>query len=297
MPEQRIDEFAIILIGALIFFVGLAAINFYATRTPSNVSIEKNKTFLLSNYFLLDGLEKRNVIFEGSEKISKNLFEEKNFEIAPKLSKSELEEANKIMIEFSSENGLSKLYLLQNKRLIPAKEEYLPSELGSSPIFIAKISEYDTSFAYIFLFVILGLSTIFFIAYREFYKHRDKIKIIGFSTIFAVLIVFLSFSLIKVYDKVSIKIYSISNYARKEFSFPYVSNVTTITISFNIGSQSLRTDNLRIYLNDELIYDNKPSTYSVRITKSIINLKKVNQLVFETSNAKYEIQNLNIMLS
>jgi len=297
MPEQRIDEFAIILIGALIFFVGLAAINFYASGITSNVSIEKNKTFLLSNYFLLDGLEKRNVIFEGSEKISKNLFEEKNFEIALKLSKSELEEANKIRIEFSSEKGLSKLYLLQNKRLIPTKEEYLPSELSSNPIFIAKISEYDTSFAYIFLFVILGLSIIFFIAYREFYKHRDKIKIVGFSTIFAVLIVFLSYSLIKVYDNVTIKIYSISNYAKKEFSFPYVSNVTTITISFNIGSQSLRTDNLRIYLNGELIYDNKPSTYSVRITKSAINLKKVNQLVFETSNAKYEIQNLNILLS
>lgn len=297
MPEQRIDEFAIILIGALVFFVGLAAINFYASGITSNVSVERNKTFLLSNYFLLDGLEKRNIIFEGTEKISKNLFEEKNFEIALKLSKSELEEINKIRIEFSSENGLSKLYLLQNKRLIPAKEEYLPSELGSSSIFIAKISEYNTSFAYIFLFVILGLSIIFFIAYREFYKHRDKIKIIGFSTIFAVLIIFVSISLIKVYDKVSIKIYSISNYARKEFSFPYVSNVTTITISFNIGSQSLRTDNLKIYLNDELIYDNKPSTYSVRITKSIINLKKVNQLVFETSNAKYEIQNLNIMLS
>jgi len=297
MPEQRIDEFAIILIGALIFFVGLAAINFYASGITSNVSIEKNKTFLLSNYFLLDGLEKRNVIFEGSEKINKNLFEEKNFEIILKLSKSELEEINKIRIEFSSEKGLSKLYLLQNKRLIPAKEEYLPSELSSNPIFIAKISEYDTSFAYIFLFIILGLSIIFFIAYREFYKHRDKIKIIGFSTIFAVLIIFLSFSLIKVYDNVYIKIYSISNYARKEFSFPYVSNVTTITISFNIGSQSLRTDNLRIYLNGELIYDNKPSTYSVRITKSATNLKKVNQLVFETSNAKYEIQNLNIVLS
>jgi len=297
MPEQRIDEFAIILIGALIFFVGLAAINFYASGITSNVSIEKNKTFLLSNYFLLDGLEKRNIIFEGSEKISKNLFEEKNFEIILKLSKSELEEANKIRIEFSSEKGLSKLYLLQNKRLIPAKEEYLPSELSSNTIFIAKISEYDTSFAYIFLFIILGSSIIFFIAYREFYKHRDKIKIIGFSTIFAVLIIFLSFSLIKVYDNVYIKIYSISNYARKEFSFPYVSNVTTITISFNIGSQSLRTDNLRIYLNGELIYDNKPSTYSVRITKSATNLKKVNQLVFETSNAKYEIQNLNIVLS
>jgi len=297
MPEQRIDEFAIILVGALIFFVGLAVINFYATGISPNVSIEKNKTFLLSNYFLLDGLERRNIIFEGSEKISKNLFEEKNFEIFLRFSKSELEEINKIKVEFSSEKGLSKLYLLQNKRLIPAKEEYLPNELGSNPIFIAKISEYDTSFAYIFLFVILGLSIIFFVAYKEFYKHRNKIKIVGFSVIFAVLIVFLSLSLIKVYDNVTVRIYSISNYAKKEFSFPYVSNVTTITISFDIGPRSVRTDNLRVYLNGELIYDNRPTTYSVKITKSATNLKRINQLVFETSNAKYEIQNLNIVLS
>ncbi|MFH7903588.1 MAG: hypothetical protein QW409_01365 [Candidatus Aenigmatarchaeota archaeon] len=298
VPILSIDEFSIILIGALIFFVGIAAINYYVfTSQQPNISIQKNQTILLSNYFLLDGLLKQNVIFSEEDKIYRNLFEEKTFVAKLQFSKEEINNIDSLKIEFKSERGISKLYLLEGKNLIKAKETYTQSEIKQQMIFVAKIEEYDTTIHYIILAILLGSIAVLAMLYRELIYQREKIKIIAAAIIIALSIVFISLALIKVYDNVSLTIYSIKERAEKEFTIPYVSNITKMEISFDIGANSLRTENLKIYLNDELIYDAKPTTYSVRVIKYNPQLKNVNTLRFETYNAKYEIKNLYILFT
>ncbi|MEM5820942.1 MAG: hypothetical protein QXP34_01305 [Candidatus Aenigmatarchaeota archaeon] len=300
MPDKYpIDEFSLILIGALIFFVGIAAINYYffTSSIQQNISIQTNKSILLSSYFLLDGLFRENIIFSDEDKIYKNLFEEKTFIAKIRFSKEELQNIDSLKIKFESEKGISKLYLLEGKNLVKAKEIYSANEIKQEMIFVAKIEEYDTTLHYIILAILLGSIITLAILYREMIHQREKIKIIAVSIIIALSIVFISLALIKVYDNVSLTIYSIKQAASKEFSFPYVSNITKMEISFEIGANSLRTENLKIYLNNELIYDAKPTTYFVKIVKQSPQLKSTNIIKFETSNAKYEIKNLYILFS
>lgn len=301
MSEQyKVDEFTIVLLASLLFFLGLTIINyfFYNIKTLNiQDKILKNQTFFLSKQFLLDGLEKTVTLFEIEDIIYKSFFEEKKVEVNLEIPKDEVGKISKLKINFSSEKNISKLYLKQDELFVPAKNEYNKNEIKQKMYFIAKIEYYNiSSFIFILSVIIVFVVIISYLLYQQYPKIRDKIKIIGISTIFAFLVVLFSLASIRSVDKINLNIYGIKDTAEKTFRFSIKPQIYNITIKFDIG-ESLRTNNLRIYLNDEIIYDNIPFTYSVRITLNNIKLNPTNLLKFETSNAKYEIKNLYILFS
>lgn len=293
--QYKIDEFALILIGSLIFFIGLVAINYYTNLTPTEIKNITNYT-LLSKQFVLDGLEKRVSLIEIEDKIYKSLLEEKPLNIKIEIPKEEINKISKINIEFESEKNISRIYLVENKNLYISKNEYLKNEIKEKMYFIVKIEEYDLTIPFIILAITISISIIIFLIYREYPKLRDKIKIIGTSIIIALLTFFFVFGSIRVNDNVKVTVYATKDLAEKTFTFQAIPKTYNIQIVFDIGN-SIRTNKLKIYLNDEIIYDSIPFNPSVRIVLNNVNLNKINSLKFETSNAYYEIKNVYIIFS
>lgn len=287
--QFKTDEFGILLIGALIFFLGLTAINYFLKLSELETRVD-NKTIFFSN-FLLDGMEKRVSLFEGKEKIYKNFFTEKNFYIKVDIPKEEIEFINKLIVDFESKKEISRLYLFEKKMLFPSKREYLKNEIKPRMEFIAKIEEYDPLIPNTILFLAFSLAISSYIIYIKYHKYRDKIVITSILVISILLAIFFSIGNIRITDEVELKIYTLKNYAEKTFFFFHKPGYSRINISFEIG-KSIRTGNLKIFLNDKLIYNEKPITNSILIILPEIKLENKNSLRFEISEGLYEIRNL-----
>lgn len=297
LQQYKIDEFGIILIGSLIFFLGLTAINYLIN--PPAINITKNvtnQTILISKTFILDGIEKKITLLSAEEKIYKSLFDEKKFIANLEIPKEDLSEISRLEIEFNSEKDISKLYLIEGKNLIPAKKYYLPNEIKQKMLFVAKIEEFDMSLHLLILSILISVSLIIFLAYREYPMLRPKIKITGSAIILTILVIFISYSYIRQIDTIKLNIYGIKEKASKTFQFNAIPKIYNVTITFEIG-KSQRTGELKIYLNNELIYNNIPQTYFVRIPLTNTQLKQTNFITLEARNAIYEINNLYIKLS
>lgn len=295
--QFKTDEFGILLIGALVFFIGLTAVNYYVkqqqliTAPLANVT---NKT-LLANQFLLDGLEKKVTLFEGEGRVYKSLFSEKKFYIKVDIPKEELSQISKMIIFFESEKKNSKLYLVEKDKLFLAKSEYFSNEIKQRMDFVAAIEDYDFTYVFSVLYAILFSSVFFSFLYIKYHRYRDRIVIIWASITISLLVLLISLGNIRIYDNVRVKIYAVKDFANKIIYFSTRAGIYNVSISFNIGS-SIRTDNLRIYLNNDLIYNSRPFGHSVSIYLKEVRLGAKNSIRFETSNAMYEIKDLYLVV-
>lgn len=297
LPQEReIDEFGIILIGALILFFGLTYfIISTQTRIIANVTNETLTIFSLP-FIRLDTLNRTITLLEVQGSVYKSLFSEKQDSFPLKIDLKEVENIEKINLHFDSEKKLSKVYLVSDKRVFEIQKEITKELITPNSYILVKIEEIDYTF-----FVILGTAYILIILIlytllKKYSQYNFEIKI----AILSVSVVFFSLVLIfgnkKVVDNYNLKLEAImKSFVEKSFEFKFLREKRNLTLYFEL-EKAIQTAPLKIILNDEILYFTKPFSNRINITKEV-SLKESNILKISVEGeALYEIKNLKLIV-
>ncbi|MEM0480829.1 MAG: hypothetical protein QXQ14_01425 [Candidatus Aenigmatarchaeota archaeon] len=297
LPQEReIDEFGIILIGALILFFGLTYfIISTQTRIIANVTNETLTIFSLP-FIKLDTLNRTITLLEVQGSVYKSLFSEKQDSFPLKIDLKEVENIEKINLHFDSEKKLSKVYLVSDKRVFEIQKEITKELITPNSYILVKIEEIDYTF-----FVILGTAYILIILIlytllKKYSQYNFEIKI----AILSVSVVFFSLVLIfgnkKVVDNYNLKLEAImKSFVEKSFEFKFLREKRNLTLYFEL-EKAIQTAPLKIILNDEILYFTKPFSNRINITKEV-SLKESNILKISVEGeALYEIKNLKLIV-
>ena len=292
MSEQRaIDEFAMILIGSIIFLGAVA----YFTSTFKPYQNITNITEINIPYLFLDTTNRSITILDVKDKVYSSLFLKKEFIYPLRFSSDEILKIEKILVDFKSENGISEIYFVKNKKEIKILNEIDKTLLNGD--ILVRVEEVNFIIYYLaLLFFILPI--LFYIFYKKYPEKKFEIEIIATSSIFVVLSLMIFFGSKKIEDNFSLKITVIySTKLLKSFDFRVYPGKYNVSLSFMV-KRGIHTANLKIYLKNDkenVLYFGKP--FGLFRNSYEIELSGKNYLVFEIDDeGLYELENIKLIV-
>ena len=287
---REFDEFGIILIGFIIFLGGL--VYFITSQIPSKIT---NVTEIYIQYLKLDTTNRSVTVLDTEEKIFSSNFLKKEFVYPLYFSKDEIENIEKILVDFKSEKGISEIYFIKDKSEIKIKNEIDKKLLnGKILVRVEKIENY----AYYFVLMIFATIIFSFVFYKKYPEKVFEIEISSISLIFIFIALTIYFGTKKVEDTIHLKITVIySTKLSKSFDLKVIPSTYNVTLSFRL-KKGIHTADLKIYLKNDkenILFFGKPFRSFNRTYT--IDLMSKNSIVFEIiGEGMYELEDIKIVV-
>ncbi len=287
---REFDEFGIILIGFIIFLGGLAY--FITSQIPSKTT---NVTEIYIKYLKLDTTNRSVTILDSEEKIFSSLFLKKELVYPLYFSKEEIENIEKIFVDFKSERGISEIYFVKDKSEIKIRNE-IDKKLLNGKILV-RVEETE-NYVYYFFLAIIATIVFSYVFYKKYPEKVFEIEVIAISLIFIFTALIIYFGTKKLEDTVHLKITVVySAKLLKSFDFKAVPSTYNVTLSFRL-KKGIHTADLKIYLKSDkenVLFFGKPfGSFNRTYT---IDLISKNSIVFEIiGEGMYELEDIRVVL-